>query len=81
MGDLIKQYWVHPAEIIVAVVAANDLDAACERLWDACKRTFWPRSIAGGQIGPKEVDQEFSPDTFLLHLLAEMRNQLEHSPR
>lgn len=52
----------------------------CQELWLLCLRIFWAKSVSASRVGPAEPDDEFFPDTFLLHLLTQMRNQLEFNP-
>lgn len=58
----------------------SKLNEACRDLWTVCQNAFWPRVSTGTRIGPVDIDEEFYPDTFLLHFLTEMQRQLESSP-
>lgn len=77
MADLAKFYW----DDHMQPPRQDHVNHLCEELWTVCRRTFWPRETLLNRFGPDELDDEFDPDTFLLHFLAEMRNQLEHNPR
>lgn len=77
MASLANYYWADIEELRRKECIVH----FCEELWNACLKTFWPRSVPAGRVGPADLDDEFFSDTFLLHFLTEMRSQLERNPR
>ena len=68
-------YWSGPLAVQLGI---RD---ALAKLWMACKQTFWCRQAPNGHwVGPREADDEFYADSFLLHLLTAIQSQLEAHP-
>ena len=75
--NLMQWYW-DPQKTAQSDAAMN---AAHNNLWNRCLRVFWGQQSASNQgIGPVDNNEEYHPESFLLHFLSAMQRQLEAIP-
>lgn len=73
--NLASEYWS-------ADRSQENIEISLYALWTTCWEIFWGKEKPDKtRIGPSQAEEEFYTDTFLLHFLATMQQQLETLPR